>query len=302
MRESTAQRRTHVSAAHGIPAPRLYLVFLCYAGRLNSHNRQKKLRRMCCSRCEVSILRKAIERSVLTRAMATTLSIRGTTLAFASGAAVGVAVAALLRLLNQYRPPTVWAEPSLNPDPLKLDSPKAGARRERPLPVGAHAIQLYSLGTPNGCKVTILLEEICAAVPSFDYDAWRVSIMDGEQFDSGFVDVSPNSKIPAMVDTSTGAKLFESGAIRTHHAKCEPTGCTTQAGCGCTPSTAHASAGSHLSRREVPCVRPAALGPRRPGHRAQLADVADGERTAPWARLRPVLSLCALSLDLTISE
>jgi len=162
--------------------------------------------------------------------MAFTLSIRGTTLVFASGAAFGVAIAALLRRLNQYRPPEVWKEqPESNPDPLKLDSPKAGARREKPLPVGAHPIQLYSLGTPNGCKVTIMLEEICATTPSFDYDAWRISIMDGEQFDSGFVDVSPNSKIPAMVDTSTGAKLFESGAILIYLAEKFPS-------CGLLPS------------------------------------------------------------------
>merc|ERR1711920_560241 len=86
--------------------------------------------------------------------------------------------------------------------------------QEKELPVGKHPVQLYSEGTPNGVKVTIALEAVCDAYPEFDYDAWRISI-GGAQFDSGFVDINPNSKIPAMVDHSTSppTRVFESGSI-----------------------------------------------------------------------------------------
>jgi GSH-dependent disulfide-bond oxidoreductase len=92
----------------------------------------------------------------------------------------------------------------------------AGATHERELPVGRHPLQLYSLGTPNGVKVTVLLEELLAkGHAGAEYDAWLINIRDGDQFSSGFVAVNPNSKIPALLDRSgpTPTRVFESGAI-----------------------------------------------------------------------------------------
>lgn len=90
----------------------------------------------------------------------------------------------------------------------------ASNRTEKALKIGKHAIQLYGLATPNGAKPGIMLEEICEVYPDFDYDAWTISIS-GEQFTSGFVEVNPNSKIPALLDQSTTppTRVFESGAI-----------------------------------------------------------------------------------------
>jgi GST-like protein len=96
-----------------------------------------------------------------------------------------------------------------------INRPIAGATHEKELPVGKRPLQLYSLATPNGVKVTVMLEELLAAGRNAEYDAWLISIEDGDQFGSGFVAVNPNSKIPALVDRSGAApiRVFESGAI-----------------------------------------------------------------------------------------
>ena len=97
-----------------------------------------------------------------------------------------------------------------------INRPVAGATHEKPLPVGRHPLQLYSLGTPNGVKVTILLEELLAlGFRGAEYDAWLINIGEGDQFSSGFVAANPNSKIPVLVDHSAQApiRIFESGAI-----------------------------------------------------------------------------------------
>jgi GST-like protein len=118
---------------------------------------------------------------------------------------------------DSYTPPKVWVWNKGNGGQFaSINRPIAGATHEKELPVGKHPIQLYSLGTPNGQKVTILLEELLALGHSgAEYDAWLVKIGSGEQFGSGFVGVNPNSKIPAMVDRSGPApiRLFESGAM-----------------------------------------------------------------------------------------
>ena len=117
-----------------------------------------------------------------------------------------------------YTPPEVWSwKPAENGGQFaSINRPTAGAQFERELPRGEHPLQLYSLATPNGVKVTVMLEELLAAGHSgAEYDAWPIRIRDGEQFGSGFVAVNPNSKIPAMVDWSEPApvRLFESGSI-----------------------------------------------------------------------------------------
>ena len=118
---------------------------------------------------------------------------------------------------TDYEPPKVW---SWNKDNggrfASINRPVSGPTHEKALPVGKHPLQLYSLATPNGVKVTVMLEELLAlGKTGAEYDAWLIRIGDGDQFGSGFVDVNPNSKIPALVDHS-GAKpvrVFESGAI-----------------------------------------------------------------------------------------
>ncbi|OAG73885.1 glutathione S-transferase [Gluconobacter japonicus] len=118
---------------------------------------------------------------------------------------------------SDYKPPKVWTWTA--PSGGKFAStnrPTAGATHEQTLPVGRHPLQLYSLGTPNGVKVTILLEELLAAGHTqAEYDAWLISIGEGEQFGSGFTEINPNSKIPALVDHSGDQPLavFESGSI-----------------------------------------------------------------------------------------
>ncbi|MFJ9991838.1 glutathione-dependent disulfide-bond oxidoreductase [Pseudomonas putida] len=116
-----------------------------------------------------------------------------------------------------YLPPRIWtAQTEHGGRFASINSAESGARFEQPLPVGKHPLQLYSQGTPNGQKVTILLEELLAAGHSgAEYDAWLVDIFKGEQFGSGFVDINPNSKIPALVDHSTApvTRVFESGSI-----------------------------------------------------------------------------------------
>jgi GSH-dependent disulfide-bond oxidoreductase len=119
----------------------------------------------------------------------------------------------------QYTPPQVWVwEKADSPKwrYVDINRPIAGATHEKELPRGKHPLQLYSLATPNGVKVTIMLEELLAAGHSgAEYDAWLIRIGEGEQFGSGFVGVNPNSKIPALMDYSeqTPRRVFESGAI-----------------------------------------------------------------------------------------
>ncbi|MFV0449741.1 MAG: glutathione-dependent disulfide-bond oxidoreductase, partial [Vibrio sp.] len=120
-------------------------------------------------------------------------------------------------MASEYIPPRVWTMDSENGSQwASINRPDSGARFERELPVGSHPIQLYSMGTPNGQKVTIMLEELLAlGVVEAEYDAFLIRIGDSDQFSSGFVAVNPNSKIPAMVDRS-GAEpvnVFESGNI-----------------------------------------------------------------------------------------
>ncbi|WP_340265119.1 glutathione-dependent disulfide-bond oxidoreductase [Sphingobium mellinum] len=116
-----------------------------------------------------------------------------------------------------YSPPRVWTWDQASGGPFaNINRPIAGPTHEKELPVGQHPIQLYSLATPNGQKVSILLEELLAAGHSgAEYDAWLIRISDGDQFGSGFVSVNPNSKIPALVDhsVSPAQPVFESGAI-----------------------------------------------------------------------------------------
>lgn len=116
-----------------------------------------------------------------------------------------------------YSPPRIWAPDKATGGRFaSINRPIAGPTSEKILPVGVHPLQLYSLGTPNGVKVTVMLEELLAAGhQSAEYDAWLIRIDQGDQFGSGFVDVNPNSKIPALVDRSGTAPVyvFESGAI-----------------------------------------------------------------------------------------
>ncbi|OEC42133.1 glutathione-dependent disulfide-bond oxidoreductase [Pseudomonas sp. AP42] len=119
--------------------------------------------------------------------------------------------------MTEYVPAKVWTWDAESGGTFaRINRPIAGATHEKPLPVGKHPLQLYSLATPNGQKVTILLEELLALGHSgAEYDAWLIKIGDGDQFGSGFVAVNPNSKIPALMDHSgaTPIRVFESGAI-----------------------------------------------------------------------------------------
>jgi len=116
-----------------------------------------------------------------------------------------------------YTPPKVWSgTKEYGGRFASINRPTAGPTHDKELPVGRHPLQLYSLGTPNGIKVTVMLEELLAAGHTgAEYDAWLIRIQDGEQFGSGFVSVNPNSKIPALVDRSAAVpvRVFESGAI-----------------------------------------------------------------------------------------
>ena len=118
---------------------------------------------------------------------------------------------------DEYIPPKVWTWDKENGGKFaSINRPVAGATHDKDLPVGRHPLQLYSLATPNGVKVTIMLEELLASGHSgAEYDAWLIRIHDGDQFGSGFVAVNPNSKIPALMDRSgeTPVRVFESGAI-----------------------------------------------------------------------------------------
>lgn len=116
-----------------------------------------------------------------------------------------------------YTPPPIWMGSKTNGGQFaSINRPVAGATHERQLPVGRHPLQLYSLATPNGVKVTVMLEELLArGCAGAEYDAWLIDIREGDQFGSGFVGVNPNSKIPALVDCSGAnpVRVFESGAI-----------------------------------------------------------------------------------------
>ena len=122
-----------------------------------------------------------------------------------------------------YTPPEVWTfDPENGGQFAGVNRPTAGARTEVVLPEGDHAFQLYSLGTPNGVKVTIMFEELLeAGFSEAEYDAWLIKIFDGDQFGSGFVDLNPNSKIPALLDKSGAEpfRVFESGSILVHLAE-----------------------------------------------------------------------------------
>jgi GST-like protein len=121
-----------------------------------------------------------------------------------------------------YTPPKVWAWNKENGGRFaNINRPISGSTHDKDLPVGRHPLQLYSLGTPNGVKVTVMLEELLALGHGAEYDAWLIRIGDGDQFSSGFVAVNPNSKIPALLDRSgpTPIRVFESGAILMHLAE-----------------------------------------------------------------------------------
>jgi len=122
-----------------------------------------------------------------------------------------------------YTPPKVWQWDSENGGRFsKINRPIAGATHEKDLSIGEHSLQLYSLGTPNGVKVTVLLEELLElGKTEAEYDAWLVNIGEGDQFGSGFVSANPNSKIPVLVDHSTAppTRIFESGAIMVYLAE-----------------------------------------------------------------------------------
>ena len=127
-----------------------------------------------------------------------------------------------------YTPPAVWTWDKANGGQFAaINRPIAGPTHEAELPAGRHPFQLYSLATPNGQKATILFEELLAAGHAgAEYDAWLINIRDGAQFSSGFVDINPNSKIPALVDRSGPdlemngpIRVFESGAILLHLAE-----------------------------------------------------------------------------------
>ena len=123
----------------------------------------------------------------------------------------------------EYVPPAVWSWNKENGGQFaSINRPIAGATHDKELPVGKHPFQLYSLGTPNGQKVTILFEELLeAGHRGAEYDAWLINIRDGDQFGSGFVAINPNSKIPALLDRSgpEPIRLFESGAMMLHLAE-----------------------------------------------------------------------------------
>ena len=114
-----------------------------------------------------------------------------------------------------YTPPKVWTWDAENGGKFaSINRPIAGATHDKDRPQGDHPLQLYSLATPNGVKVTVMLEELLAAGhKGAEYDAWLIDINKGDQFSSGFVGVNPNSKIPALFDRDTGLRVFESGAI-----------------------------------------------------------------------------------------
>ena len=167
---------------------------------------------------------------------------------------------------SPYTPPPVWTWNKENGGRFaNINRPIAGATHDKELPVGRHPLQLYSLGTPNGVKVTVMLEELLAlGHAGAEYDAWLIRINEGEQFGSGFVAVNPNSKIPALLDRSgpTPVRVFESGAILLYLAE--------KFGSAFLPTDG-------ADARRMPVV----------------AVLADGHRALPRRRLRPLLRLRA---------
>ncbi len=123
---------------------------------------------------------------------------------------------------SSYVPPKVWTWDAESGGRFaKINRPIAGATHDKELPVGEHPLQLYSLATPNGVKVTVMLEELLALGVDAEYDAYTINIQEGDQFGSGFVAANPNSQIPALLDRSTSppTRIFESGAILVHLAE-----------------------------------------------------------------------------------
>ena len=124
---------------------------------------------------------------------------------------------------NSYVPPKIWKWDKENGGKFaSINRPIAGPTHDKTLPVGKHPFQLYSLGTPNGVKVTVMFEELLAlGHKGAEYDAWLINIGEGGQFSSGFVDINPNSKIPALMDRSSDQpiRIFESGAMLLHLAQ-----------------------------------------------------------------------------------
>ena len=124
---------------------------------------------------------------------------------------------------NNYVPPKIWKWDKENGGKFaSINRPIAGPTHDKTLPVGKHPFQLYSLGTPNGVKVTVMFEELLAlGHKGAEYDAWLINIGEGGQFSSGFVDINPNSKIPALMDRSSDQpiRIFESGAMLLHLAQ-----------------------------------------------------------------------------------
>ncbi len=121
-----------------------------------------------------------------------------------------------------YTPPQVWTWDAQSGGKFaSINRPVAGATHDKVLPFGLHPYQLYSLATPNGVKVTVMFEELLAAGHDAEYDAWLIDIGEGDQFGSGFVEINPNSKIPALVDRTgdTPLRIFESGSILMHLAE-----------------------------------------------------------------------------------
>lgn len=118
-------------------------------------------------------------------------------------------------MADTYTPPKVWTWDSANGGEFaSINRPISGATHDKDRPVGEHPMQLYSLATPNGVKATVMLEELLElGHKGAEYDAWLINIGKGDQFGSGFVDVNPNSKIPALFDENAGQRVFESGAI-----------------------------------------------------------------------------------------
>ncbi|WP_394152526.1 glutathione-dependent disulfide-bond oxidoreductase [Loktanella salsilacus] len=117
--------------------------------------------------------------------------------------------------MTDYTPPKVWTWDAENGGEFaKTNRPIAGPTHDKALPRGDHRFQLHSLATPNGVKVTVMFEELLeAGYSGAEYDAWLIRIGDGDQFGSGFVDINPNSKIPALLDTKTDTRIFESASI-----------------------------------------------------------------------------------------
>ena len=125
-------------------------------------------------------------------------------------------------MTDQYVPPKIWThDAEIGGKWASVNRPVSGATHERALPVGEHELQLYSIATPNGQKVTIMLEELLALGKAAEYDAHLIQIGEGDQFGSGFVDINPNSKIPALVDQSgeDNEPVFESASILVHLAE-----------------------------------------------------------------------------------